>query len=110
MEHRLDSNIVKSHVRSELAEATQDYARAICRAVGGQSHPFAVAAFASGGGLGLTEVIKSNVDFLVEQNQLHPTALLATGTIVGSAIYFMAYGNRRRVKIEMQHPVPEMNI
>jgi hypothetical protein len=110
MEHRTDSDMVESHLRSELADATSHYAQAICRAVGGPSHPFAVAAFASGGGLGLTEVIKSNVDFFVEQGDLHPTALLAAGTVIGSAIYFMAYGNRRRVQIEMKHPVPEMNI
>jgi hypothetical protein len=110
MLHNSTNRMVESTLRHELAEATRAYAQAVCRVVGGPTNPFAVAAFASGGGLALTEVIKAGVDYMINTDQLNPVAGLVTGTIAGSAIYFMACGNRQRVRVEIPQPIPEMNV
>lgn len=109
MLHHTKSRMAESALRNELAEATRSYAQAICRVVGGPSSPFAVAAF-TGGGAALTEFVKSGVDYLINIDQVNPVAGLVTGTVMGSAIYFMACGNRQRVRVEIPRPIPEMNI
>ena len=110
MLRQVRTRMAESALRDELTTATRGYAKAICRVVGGPTNPFAVAAFASGGGMALTEYVKSGVDFLINTEHIHPVAGLVTGSIAGSAIYFMACGNRQRVRVEIPRPVPEMNI